>query len=210
MKDDRGIVVMEKPDDITFKDISELLQKAHEQHRKNGIVMRVPSLSPDELEKWVGDKGKCYVALLDGKLVGTSSIMIRKLNRWYHKGDVTEVTMVGVLPEYRGMHIATMLNEALEKEIIRSGNTAIYSDTAEENISRIRMTEKDGYTLVDFLFPNQRSKGHYSVAMMKWLDECPFSKRYCAFRFNMKRIMVKCIYTVFGKSIYRIRKLVKG
>ena len=33
MNENNGIVVMEKPDSISFKEISEILLKAHEQHR---------------------------------------------------------------------------------------------------------------------------------------------------------------------------------
>ena len=72
------------------------------------------------------------------------------------------------------------------------------------------MTQKNGYILVDFMFPNVNSKGHYSVGMMKWVDECPFSKSYCAFRFKAKRLAVKFIYGLLGERLYKLRKLVKG
>lgn len=207
---DNCIQIMEKPEYITYKDISDVLKKAHEQHREKGINMRVPSLPPDELQKWVGEEGKCYVAMLNGKLVGTSSIVFRTLDRWFSKGNVAELTMMGVLPEYQGMHIATMLNEALEKEIVCRGFSSIYSDTAEENTSRIKMCEKEGYILVDYLFPNANSKGHFFVGMMKWLDGCPFSKNYCAFHFKLKRFVVRFIYSLLGDKLYRLRKLLKN
>ena len=210
MADSNGIVVMEKPADISFKDVSAVLQKAHAQHEQKGIYMRVPHLPPEELEKWVGAEGKCFVAMDGDKLVGTGSVMVRKLNRWYWKGKAAELTMLGVLPEYQGMHISTMIGKAREQFIKERGFQAIYFDTAAENTRRLQIAEKDGYVMVDYLFPNINSKGHYFVGMMKWSGGCPFSKKYCAFRFNMKRIRVRAVYKVLGDKLYQLRGLVKG
>ncbi len=209
MTDNNGIVVMEKPDSISFKEISDVLLKAHEQHRKNGIYMRVPHLPPAELEKWIGDEGKCFVALNGDTLVGTGSYMIRDLNRWYHKGKAIELTMEGILPEYQGRHIFTMIQKARDEIIKSSGYRVVYMDTAEKNTRRLLVAEKEGYIPVDFLFPSINSKGHYFVSMMKWLDGSPFSKEYCIFRFRIKRIRVKLLYTLFGNAIYKIRKHIK-
>ena len=152
MAESNGIVVMEKPDSITFRDISELLRKAHAQHEKNGIYMRVPHLPPEELEKWVGPEGKCFVAMDGDRLVGTSSFMVRRLNRWYCKGNVAEVTMQGVSPSHQGMHIFSILDKKCEEAVKDSGYTAIYFDTARANTKRILIGEKEGYVLVDYFW----------------------------------------------------------
>lgn len=186
MAESNGIVVMEKPDSITFRDISELLRKAHAQHEKNGIYMRVPHLPPEELEKWVGPEGKCFVAMDGDRLVGTSSFMVRRLNRWYCKGNVAEVTMQGVSPSHQGMHIFSMLDKKCEEAVKDSGYTAIYFDTARANTKRILIGEKEGFVLVDYFWTGN----HYSVGMMKWLDGCPVPAWYRKLRFQLKRCAV--------------------
>lgn len=191
---------MEKPEYISYKDISDILKKAHEQHRKNGINMGIPALPPEELEKWVGDEGKCFVALDGDRLVGTESFMARKLNRWYCKGKVAEMTMQGVLPEYQGMHISSMLNKSSEEAIKKLGYTAIYFDTAEANDKRIRIGEKEGFVLVDYFWTGD----HYSVGMVKWLEARPYPAWYCRLRFQMKRCAV---YIKRFLGLYRKKEL---
>ena len=186
MTDNSGIVIMEKPDYISFKDISDVLQKAHEQHRKNGIIMRVPHLSPDELEKWLGDEGKCFVALDGDKLVGTGSFIVRKLDRWYYKGKAIELTLLGILPEYQGRHIYTMIKNTREEAIKKSGYRVVYWDTAVGNTRRLQIAETEGYNVVDYFWTGN----HYAFGMMKWLDECPFPPWYRKLRFQMKRSAV--------------------
>ena len=186
MPDGNGIVIMEKPDSITFKDISDVLRKAHEPHRKNGVIMRVPFLPPEELEKWVGKDGKCFVAMDGDQLVGTVSFMVRNLKRWYHKGITAEMTMQGVLLSHQGKHICSMLNQSCEEAIWKNGYQTIYFDTAEANAKRIAIGKKEGFVLVDYFWTGN----HYSVGMMKWLDGCPFSTWYCKLRFQSKRCAV--------------------
>ncbi len=186
MTENTGIVVMEKPDYITYKDISDVLQKAHEQHRNHGIYMRVPHLPPEELEKWIGDEGKCFVAMDGDKLVGTGSYMIRDLSRWYHNGKALELTMDGILPEYQGMKIFKEISDIREESIRNSGYRVIYIDTAVENTRRLQIADKEGYLLVDYFWTGN----HYSYGMMKWLDGCPFPPWYCKLRFQVKRCAV--------------------
>ncbi len=187
MTEKNGIAVMEKPEDISFQAISEVLQKAHEELRNSGIRMRVPHLPPDELKQWVGEDGKCFVAMDGDKLVGTSAVVIRKLNRWYYKGNVAELTMQGVLPSHQGMHIFSALNKVCEEASAKSGYSAVFFDTAEANIHRIKVGKKDGYVLVDYFW----IRDHYSVGMMKWMTRRPFPKLCCALGFGMKKLYVK-------------------
>ena len=97
--------IVEKPDSVTYWDISSVLQEAYKEHIKNGIVMRVPSLPPEELEKWVGPRCKCFMAMNGEQVVGTASYKVRTFHRWYCRGEAAELTMDEVLPEWLGKHI---------------------------------------------------------------------------------------------------------
>ncbi|MBQ2633781.1 MAG: GNAT family N-acetyltransferase [Oscillospiraceae bacterium] len=187
MAEKNGIVIMEKPESISFQAVSEVLRKAHEKLRADGVYMRVPFLTPDELEQWVGEDGTCFVAMDGDKLVGTSALVIREFHRWYYKGKVPELTMQAVLPSHQGMHIFTDLNRVCEEAAAKSGYTAIYFDTAEANRHRIRLGKKEGFVLVDYFWHSD----HYSVGMMKWMGKNPFSKPYFAIRFGIKKLYVK-------------------
>ena len=68
------IVVMPKPDWISWDDIHQLLLSAHKKNIDKGIVMGTSQLSGLELEKRVGELGRCFVALADDTLVGTTSV----------------------------------------------------------------------------------------------------------------------------------------
>jgi len=198
------VIITEKPDSVTYQEISRVLREAHREHIRNGIVMRVPSLPPEELEKWVGPDGKCFVAMDGEQVVGTASYKVRAFRRWYCRGNAAELTMDGVLPEWQGKHILTMLNRAREEAILRMGFRVLYLDTAEENIRRLKIAEKEGFIPVDYLFPNSRSKGKYFVCMVKWADHSPFPRWYCRFRFQLKKLFVKAVYTVLGNSFHKV------
>ena len=79
------IIIMEKPDWITYDDIHELIVKAHKVNIDKGIVMKTTKLEGEELKERIGVEGRCFVALDGEKLVGTSSYRILEKNEWYFK-----------------------------------------------------------------------------------------------------------------------------
>lgn len=118
--------------------------------------------------------------------MGTASVKVHKLNRWYCRGEVAESTLDGVLPSYQHMHIFKMLNEARSEAIRKDGYRVLYFVTAEKNTRRLQIADKEGYCLVDYFW----APGHYNVGMVKWQDGCPFPKWYCTLRFHLKRLAV--------------------
>lgn len=187
MTENDGIMIMEKRDDMPWEVISDILKKAHQQHVDKGIVMSVPHMSPEELKEWMGEKGKCFVAMDGDRLVATSSIIEKNLDRWYFKGKVSELTMQGVLPAYQGMHIFSKINKICEEEAVKGGYTAIYFDTAEANKNRINIGKREDYILVDYFW----HKNHFSVGMMKWISQRPHSRFCYAIGFAIKKLYVK-------------------
>ena len=181
------IVIVEKPQSISWETIREILQQAHQAHFDAGIVMGTTKLTAKELEERVGEKGKCYVAMEGDQVVGTASIRFKECCQWYCSGNTAEQTLLAVLPSYQGRHIGTALTKACEEEAVRRNVGTICFDTAELNTRKIQMALKDQYRLVDYRFNN----GHFSVEMMKWLVKCPYSKSYCTIRFLAKKTRVR-------------------
>jgi len=186
------IQIIEKPDWVSWDEIHEVLWKAHEKNREKGMSMRYPSLSGDELRNLIGEKGKCFVAIYDGNVVGTNAFILKQNLRWYAKGQiVAHFCLASVLPEYQGSSVYFSLNRYRQKYIDKLGIKIMDMDTAENNKLMQRLLLKQGYKYVDYMAPKS---SHYSVIMARWTDGCPFSDRYCAFRFWVRKFIVRLRY----------------
>ena len=94
----RGLSVIVKPDTITWDDISQVLRLAHQKNIEEGITMHNPFLPPDKIKEKI-DKmgGVMFVALLEGKLVGTGAVAIREKKWWCSKGQIGYVCFGGFI-----------------------------------------------------------------------------------------------------------------
>ena len=81
------IQFMEKPDWVSWEDVVACIRAADVVNRKKGFHMHIAEVSPDEMKDDLKD-GKCFVALLDNKVIGTLSYKIRFLKKWYRWGKV--------------------------------------------------------------------------------------------------------------------------
>ncbi len=196
------ITVMEKPEYISYDEIHSILERAHSVNRKDGFVMITSNLNGEQIRSRIGEKGKCWVAL-DGDIpVGTLSMRMVQRNTWYAKGEIPDYMLAGVIPEYQGKHINGILAQQLFAYARQQGYPLIELDTAEDNTHAISVYEHQGFRLVDFLA--KKDLDHYSVVMVKWLDDCPYSKNYCRFRYNLRRRMIRLRYKVGRKKRFGI------
>lgn len=185
------ISIVEKPDYITYDDIHELLYAAHASNREKGFNVKTALMNGKELEELLGDTGRCFVALDGDKLVGTASFRILNRDYWCVQGDVVDRILVGVLPEYKGQHISSMLFKKILDEVKASGYKYIESRTAENNEIMQIISLKDGYRYIDFL---STKADHYTVVMLQWLEECPYSIKQTDWHFKMRRFLIKLRY----------------
>ena len=182
------ITVIEKPEDMSFDVIHSLLVRAHSQLQKDGVHMLTAELTGDQLRERIGN-GKCYVATDGGVPVGTVSWRTVNRNRWYQRGETADMLLLGVVPEYAGRHIASLLMQTAEQDAQAHGFGGIELDTADTNTKAIEIYKKRGYVPVWYFAAS--NKDHYSVAMYKWFGKCPFQPAYCSLRFRMKRRRVR-------------------
>lgn len=168
------INIIKKPDNISYKDIRELLHQAHQDNFARGIVLKTTQYSSVEMEERIRTKdGITFVAMDGDILTGTASCWPAEIKKWYHQGLVMKWMLIGVLPDYQGRHIASQLLKAVEEEARNRGINVIYFDTAEKNYQMRKVGGKSGFLAVDLFAPRSN---HYSVAMLKWMDSCPFSR----------------------------------
>ena len=77
MNNDTRIKIVEKPDWVSWDEIHEVLWKAHEKNRENGVFMSYPSLTGEELKNMLGNHSKLFIACEDKKVVGTLSLIVK-------------------------------------------------------------------------------------------------------------------------------------
>lgn len=187
MMDPEEIVFLERPEGISWEEISAVLKKAHAENVKNGIVLPYATLPASELyAKTEGRGGKMLVALHRGKVVGTGAVAIIEKNLWCGKGKYAYCFLDAVLPEFRGEGIFRQI-AGIQEEYARSARVdRMLFDTHEQNRRMIAISEKNGYRKVDFKV--RAGDGHPSVLLVKWLDGCPISYSKCRRKYAWIRL----------------------
>ena len=185
------IQVIPKPESISWDDIHVLLFKSHEVNRLNGVYMRTANLEGKELKARVGN-GQCFVAIADGVLVGTASAKIVERHEWYHRGEVVDFMLLGILPGYGGKGIFSKLLDCIYC-FARSNNLSVVElDTAESNCRMRAIAERIGFQYVGIKASPYVT--HYSVIMAYWLDGAPYGKYYMIIRNSISSFMYKLRY----------------
>lgn len=186
------IRTMPKPDWISWDDIHELLMAAHKKNIAKGMAMKIPQLSGEELKQKIGEKGRCFVALANEKLVGTTSVSFYQGKSWYDKDKLVAHSMLSaVLPKYQGIGITDDLNVLRDAYIREMGVDLIQGDTAEDNLVVRKNAKRNGFHEVEY---HAYQSNHYSVLFVKWLNGCPFSEKYISRRCKISKFLVKTQY----------------
>ena len=165
--------------------------------------MTCQNATGEDLRKTIG-YGTCFVALLDGKVIGTTSVNFVNLNRWWSKKQsVAYYSNTAVLPEFRGTDVYIEMTKLMSNFVKESGVRLHQFNTAEQNKAVIKMNERFGYKKVQY---SATGKGadYYSVIMCKWDDGCPYSDRFCNFMFKLSRFVVKALWKPGYKFRYWI------
>ena len=187
------IRVMQKPDWISWDDIHELLLAAHKKNIEKGVVMNTTTMSGSELKEYIGDHGRCFVAICGDKLIGTTSVKVVVGSRWFDKGKkIAKGTMSAILKQYQGLGIFEEMNELRDRFIEENGVEMLECDTAEDNIMMRKILAKKGYKEVRF-FP-AGYQNHFSIFFAKWLNGCPFSDKTIRRRFYFSKFLTKTQY----------------
>ena len=186
------IRIIEKPDSVAYQTVLDVLTRAHQINFDRGIVFKITAYTSEYFEERLRKKaGKCFVAMDGEKVVATASCWIGDKAHWYSKGRYMKWMHVGVLPEYKGRHIAQELLKAVEDETKAQGLDRVFFDTAEKNEEMLKFAKKNGFRRVGFFSP---TSDHYSVELMKWLNGCPYSSITCIGKYNFQRIVTRFRY----------------
>lgn len=205
------IKIIQKPDSVSWDDIHNLLLEAHKKNIEKGIVLQYAQMSGEEIQKKLGDEGRCWVAMDGDKLVGTTSVTFFIGKGWWNKGKkVAHGCFTGILRQYQGTGILEEMNAKKYEYSIASGAEMNQGDTSEDNKIVRKVLAKEGYKTVAFF---ASESNHYSVRIVKWFGECPFPDNYINRRCKISEKLTKWQYkrgkverspiiTYFCKKIY--------
>ena len=187
----KDIKVMEKPDNISYSEICDILKSAHKKAiDESGIAISTNNITPEELEDKIRSlNGVTLVAIADGKAVATTSVTFSSIISWYAKGTVASTRFIATLPEYQRRGIARKLSERAISYSIEKGCSAMMSTIAENNIPSFNLQTNEGYIPVDFI--KFKGNNHCSIRLIKWLDKRPYPIWYCKLRYTCKKAYMK-------------------
>lgn len=187
------IQFMEKPDWVSWQQVCDCIKEANTVNNKKGFHMLFANITPEEIKKELKN-GKCFVALYEGRVIGTTSFFIRDLKRWYRRGKVIYYSFDGILPEYRGTDVYFGLSDLRDKYVRESGIRCHQFHTAENNKPVIKINKIYGYKLVLFK-PTGKGADYYSVTMVRWDDGCPWPDWFLNFMFKASKLFFKTFFT---------------
>lgn len=187
------ISIIEKPLEISWETIHEVLLAAHQENRSKGIIMAYSVQEGDKIKEIIEDSGGImFVALDENKVVGTLGVEVKKENRWYNKGLCAYYVFGSLLPEYRGMGIFQKLNEQSNSWVKEKGLPMIVSATHEKNKRMIQIWKETGFKKVHF----RAGSDHYNVYVARYL-RIPAPSNFTAFcMFNISKLFYKLRYRI--------------
>ena len=191
-----NIIIIEKPEWVSWVEIHDVLSIAHADNRSKGIVMRKPTLSGVEIEKELGENGKMFVALDDKKIVGTGAIIAKEGASWYNRGTYGYLCFASVLPNYAGQGIYKLLLHERERCARDMGFETICFDTHEKNKHIIEINKKFGYSPISI----KVCKDHFNIIFVKWLKKSPHSPFYCRIRYLLIVLFTRMRFRVDRRS----------
>ncbi len=151
------ICIRIKPDTIDYNIIHDVLYRAHESTREQGLIFHTSTKSGIELKEYLQQReGACLIAQDGDRVVGTLSYYVKKVNSWYCHGNLLDIVLIGTIPEYKGKGIHSMLYEKAIEYAKNNKLDGLIFGTAANNIKMIEIQKKHGFQIIDY---------HYSNAM---------------------------------------------
>ena len=195
-----SIEILVKPDWVSWEEIHDVLWKSHAQNREDGIAMGHQNLTGEGIRDLLGDYGTMFVAIIDGRVVGTAAVIIKETNFWFGKDNYAYCCFASVLPEFEGQGIYRRFVIERENYALRKGIDKIYFNTHPRNKKVIHIAEKSGYKKVRYTTNNCFSY----VFLVKWLNGCPYSDIKCRLEYikcKLFAIIKNWVKSIIGKNV---------
>jgi len=153
----------------SLEHLTELLHRAYARLAEMGLRFFATHQTVEQTRSRV-ESGRCFVAELDGRIVGTICLYRRTLEHgpaWYARDGVGYFGQFGVEPAHQGGGIGNLLLEHVERAARAVGLDELALDTAETATHLIEYYARHGYRLVDGV--QWKDVNYRSVVMSKTL-----------------------------------------
>ena len=171
MKTDDRITIRPLSNTDSLEEFTELLHRAYKTLADMGLKY-VATCQSVEITRKRLKNGTCFVAELDGRIVGT--VLYRKPGQpkgcaFYERPDVAHISQMGVEPDLQRRGVGAKLMRYVEETAARDGASELALDTAEQATHLIDWYERLGYRFVDYV--NWDVTNYRSVIMSKRVRE---------------------------------------
>jgi GNAT superfamily N-acetyltransferase len=148
-----GTVILIRPyvDSDSISEITSLLHRAYKEHADMGMLF-LASHQDEAVTLERIKRGTCFIAELDGKIVGTITLYDAAASRHYN--FLTGGCYFGqfaVEPELQSSGVGSMLLEKVEMLAREWGLKQIALDTSEDAKELIKYYEHRGYKFLDYV-----------------------------------------------------------
>lgn len=195
-----SIIICERPTSMDFVEIHNVLTAAHKGNRD--VEFNTTDLTNEELSARLSGGGTTYVALADGRVVGTVTISIEECNKWYAGKKAAMLRYVAVMPEYSRKHIASRLISACVEWAWEHEVSTLLWTTAANNSVAIATSKKNLFQKVDYI--KFKSINHPSVRLVRWLDERRPSCIVCMGFYLIRKGFIH-VYLMINSIIFHLK-----
>jgi len=171
--DTENILIRELQDSDSIEELTVLLHRAYKRLLDMGLRYWATHQTVDDTRTRIAG-GKCLVAVLNGRIVGTVTYQYPPRWRdtpWYMRADVACVSQFAVEPDCQRRGIGGALMTRVEALAIHDGAAELALSTAEPAVHLVDYYARRGYRLVEH---TDATLPHYrSVILSKRLIERP-------------------------------------
>ncbi|HET6557958.1 MAG TPA: GNAT family N-acetyltransferase [Prolixibacteraceae bacterium] len=195
------LIIIPKPDSISWQEITELLHLGYAERANEGLKFSAVDQSVEKTIERIKD-GVCMVALFDGQLTGTESYHLierkkLKWKRWYHDDRFYYFHSFTVHPDYKKKGIGLKLKNSIREEAIKNNINALICDTSIHAKWLIDWYSRLGFQKVGYV--SHVSTNYYSVVMRTPISGKQYSTIYCSIRYWLSILFCKCTFKENGQ-----------
>lgn len=197
-----NVQITEKPDWISWEEITELLHQAFAEHYKKGLYYVACNQTVEDTRKRARN-AICLVALLEGRLVGTILVSI------YYKNNkkIGYFNQLGILEETKGHGIGTQLFGEGIKICLNNQVKEIRCDTSEKAKDVIRFHQRNGFQKIKLV--SHSATNYYSVVFRYALNSRKYTHLEAFLRFFFSSLYCHCLWKADGQFT-KLGKLAKS
>lgn len=207
---DDELIIIQKPEYISWEEITELLHLAFKQRLDQGLEYVAAKQDVETTIKRAADN-ICLVALINNKLVGTATLQIKKVDKnnkkWFYESSYGYLNQLAVHPEYKSKGIGGKLQSEVLRLCYEYKVDAMFVDTSVHAKDLLSWYRRMSAQKVEYL--SHPTTNYYSVRFRTPIMGKKFRDEYVSFRYLLSELRCKSIKTKNGQLtlIGRVTKL---